>query len=118
MSESVDNGLILPGPPSTCCRRGVGGAVPRVRGSTGANRRNRARSPSQKPRKPQNFRTHSDRGVVNGTLLTQIRAPLGLGTLTLKDGRSVAGFLREAYVAKTVPDITELGSWPAYLETA
>jgi allophanate hydrolase len=52
-----------------------------------------------------------------GTLLTQIQAPLGLGTLTLADGRSVSGFLCEAYVATTAPDITKFGSWPAYLET-
>jgi allophanate hydrolase len=52
-----------------------------------------------------------------GALLIQIQAPLGLGTLMLADGRSVSGFLCEAYVAKTAPDITEFGSWPAYLET-
>ncbi|HEY5051183.1 MAG TPA: allophanate hydrolase, partial [Acidothermaceae bacterium] len=52
-----------------------------------------------------------------GTLLTQIQAPLGLGRLTLADGRSVSGFLCEAYVATTTHDITKFGSWPAYLET-
>ena len=52
-----------------------------------------------------------------GTLLTQIQAPLGLGRLTLADGRSVTGFLCEAYIATTTHDITKFGSWPAYLET-
>jgi allophanate hydrolase len=52
-----------------------------------------------------------------GTLLTHIQPPLGLGSLALADGRSVCGFLCEAYIAKTAQDITEFGSWPAYLET-
>ncbi|HEY3923318.1 MAG TPA: allophanate hydrolase [Acidothermaceae bacterium] len=52
-----------------------------------------------------------------GEFLTEIQPPLGLGTLALADGRSVTGFICEAYVATTGQDITKFGSWPSYLKT-
>ncbi|WP_204040140.1 allophanate hydrolase [Acrocarpospora phusangensis] len=52
-----------------------------------------------------------------GRLLVQIPAPLGLGTIELSDGRLVHGFLCESYAAADAKDITEFGSWPAYLNS-
>ncbi|ROO88293.1 allophanate hydrolase [Actinocorallia herbida] len=53
-----------------------------------------------------------------GHLLTETAPPLGLGTVDLADGRSVHGFLCEAYATGGAPDISGHGSWPAYLEGA
>ncbi|GIJ68242.1 allophanate hydrolase [Virgisporangium ochraceum] len=50
-----------------------------------------------------------------GALLAGIPAPLGLGSVELADGRTVTGFLAEAYAVAGAPDITAYGSWPAYL---
>ncbi|GAA1011894.1 allophanate hydrolase [Acrocarpospora pleiomorpha] len=52
-----------------------------------------------------------------GRLLVQIPAPLGLGTIELLDGSQVYGFLCESYAAADAKDITEFGSWPAYLDS-
>jgi allophanate hydrolase len=52
-----------------------------------------------------------------GRLLVQIPAPLGLGTVELLDGSLVYGFLCESYAAAEAKDITEFGSWPAYLDS-
>jgi allophanate hydrolase len=50
-----------------------------------------------------------------GALLVQIPAPLALGRVDLSDGRQVTGFVCEAYASAGGTDVTEYGSWPAYL---
>jgi allophanate hydrolase len=52
-----------------------------------------------------------------GRFLRSIPAPLGLGTVTLAGGSGVTGFLCEAHAVRDAHDITELGSWRAYLES-
>ena len=44
-----------------------------------------------------------------------IPAPLGIGTVTLADGRTVKGFLCETYATIGVEDITAFGGWRAWL---
>ncbi len=46
-----------------------------------------------------------------GPFLATIRAPLGLGQLTLADGTTCHGFLCETTPAQTAPDISAAGSW-------
>jgi allophanate hydrolase len=53
-----------------------------------------------------------------GSLLTQISPPLGLGSVELSDGRTVHGFLCEAYAVADATDISGHGSWLDYLEGA
>jgi allophanate hydrolase len=53
-----------------------------------------------------------------GSLLTQISPPLGLGAVELSDGRTVHGFLCEAYAVADAADISGHGSWLDYLEGA
>jgi allophanate hydrolase len=50
-----------------------------------------------------------------GALLVQIPAPLALGRVELTDGRQITGFVCEGYAAATGDDVTDFGSWPAYL---
>ena len=50
-----------------------------------------------------------------GSFLALIPAPLGLGTVTLEDGRTVTGFLCEASATTGARDITGLGGWRAWL---
>jgi allophanate hydrolase len=50
-----------------------------------------------------------------GSLLALIPAPLGLGSLTLADGRSVHGFICEGHALAGAIDITEHGGWRAYI---
>jgi allophanate hydrolase len=38
-----------------------------------------------------------------------------LGRVTLADGRSVVGFGSEAAAVDGAPDISDAGSWPAYV---
>lgn len=47
--------------------------------------------------------------------LEEIPAPLGLGTLTLADGRQVTGFICEPRALQGAQDITEFGGWRAYI---
>ena len=49
-----------------------------------------------------------------GSLLRSISPPLGIGWLELVDGRTVLGFLCEAYAVQTAIDITASGGWRAY----
>jgi allophanate hydrolase len=49
-----------------------------------------------------------------GALLTTIPAPLGLGRLTLDDGRSVTGFVAESAGITGAEDISRYGGWRAY----
>lgn len=51
-----------------------------------------------------------------GGFVDGIPAPLGIGTITLEDGREVRGFLCEAYATQGARDITELGSWRTFVE--
>jgi allophanate hydrolase len=50
-----------------------------------------------------------------GSFVALIPAPLGIGTVTLADGRSLQGFLCEAYAARGAEDITAFGGWQAWL---
>jgi allophanate hydrolase len=50
-----------------------------------------------------------------GAFVAKIPAPLGIGTIRLKDGGSVKGFLVEAQAIKTAEDISRFGGWRAYL---
>ena len=50
-----------------------------------------------------------------GSFVALIPAPLGIGTLTLADGREVKGFICEGWAAETARDVTEFGGWRAYI---
>lgn len=51
-----------------------------------------------------------------GSFVALIPAPLGIGTLTLADGRNVKGFLCEAHAVRGTEDITAFGGWRAWLD--
>lgn len=53
-----------------------------------------------------------------GSFLAGIPAPLGLGTLTLSDGRTVQGFQCETAGIEGAQDITSLQSWRTYMASA
>jgi allophanate hydrolase len=50
-----------------------------------------------------------------GDFVDAIPAPLGIGTVELQDGQQVRGFLCEHYATAGAREITELGSWRAYV---
>jgi allophanate hydrolase len=50
-----------------------------------------------------------------GGFVAGIPAPLGIGTLTLVDGRQVKGFICEPAALADATDITAFGGWRAYL---
>jgi allophanate hydrolase len=50
-----------------------------------------------------------------GSLVALVPAPLGIGTVTLADGRTVKGFLCEAHATRGAEDITAFGGWRAWL---
>lgn len=50
-----------------------------------------------------------------GSFVAGIPAPLGIGTLTLADGRQVKGFICEPGALPSASDITSFGGWRAYL---
>jgi allophanate hydrolase len=52
-----------------------------------------------------------------GAFVAKIPAPLGIGTIRLKDGDSVKGFLVEAEAVKTAKDISRFGGWRGYLKS-
>ncbi len=52
-----------------------------------------------------------------GSFVSLIPAPLGIGTLTLADGREVKGFICEAWAIAEAQDITECGGWRAFITT-
>ncbi len=52
-----------------------------------------------------------------GSFVALVPAPLGIGTLTLKDGREVKGFICEGAAVEGAQDITELGGWRAFIES-
>jgi len=51
-----------------------------------------------------------------GGFVDAIPAPLGIGTLTLENGRQVKGFLCEAHATKGAREITSLGSWRQFVK--
>ncbi len=51
-----------------------------------------------------------------GTFVSAIPAPLGIGKITLDDGRAVSGFLCEAHALVNAPEITALGGWKAHVD--
>jgi allophanate hydrolase len=50
-----------------------------------------------------------------GEFVARIPAPLGIGTIRLKEGGSVKGFLVEAEAVKAAEDVSRFGGWRAYL---
>ena len=50
-----------------------------------------------------------------GSFVALVPAPLGIGTMTLADGRNVQGFICEAYATRGAEDITAFGGWRAWL---
>ena len=50
-----------------------------------------------------------------GEFVAEIPAPLGIGTLTLGDGRQVKGFICEPQALADAADITAWGGWKAWL---
>lgn len=50
-----------------------------------------------------------------GSVVAEVPAPLTIGTVTLEDGRSLKGFLAEAFAVQGLTDITAWGGWRAYL---
>ena len=50
-----------------------------------------------------------------GSFVTGIPSPLAIGTVWLDDGRSVQGFICEAWATAGATDITRHGSWRAFL---
>ncbi|GAA0514166.1 MULTISPECIES: allophanate hydrolase [Pigmentiphaga] len=52
-----------------------------------------------------------------GSFVAGVPAPLGIGTLTLADGRQVKGFICEPYALDDASDITEFGGWASYLDS-
>jgi allophanate hydrolase len=53
-----------------------------------------------------------------GQFITQIPAPLGIGTLLIEDNTTVQGFICEPYAIVDAPEISHLGGWRAYLEAS
>lgn len=49
-----------------------------------------------------------------GAFVARIPAPLGVGKLTLSDGRQVTGFLCESHALDGATEITSFGGWRAY----
>lgn len=54
-------------------------------------------------------------GKAFGSFFNGVPSPLALGTITLKDGRTVKGFLCESYAVADAREITSLGGWRKYL---
>jgi allophanate hydrolase len=52
-----------------------------------------------------------------GSFVALVPAPLGIGTVTLTDGREVKGFICEGAAIKTALEITHLRGWRAYIES-
>jgi allophanate hydrolase len=50
-----------------------------------------------------------------GSFVTEVPAPLAIGTVTLADGTSVKGFVAEPRATVGAEDITHLGGWRAYV---
>ena len=50
-----------------------------------------------------------------GSFVTEVPAPLAIGTVTLEDGSEVKGFVAEPRATAGAEDITALGGWRAYI---
>ncbi len=50
-----------------------------------------------------------------GSFVAGVPAPLAIGTVRLEDGRTVQGFVCEAFAVKDAEDITGYGGWRRYL---
>ena len=50
-----------------------------------------------------------------GSFVANVSPPLGIGTVTLKDGSAVKGFVCEGYAVAGAQDITISGGWRNYL---
>ena len=60
-----------------------------------------------------------DMPVANlGRFVAGVPAPLGIGTVTLQDGRHVKGFICEGAALANAQDITHFGGWRAYCMAA
>ena len=53
-----------------------------------------------------------------GRFVAAIPAPLGVGKVTLADGRQVTGFLAEPHALEGAPEITRHGGWRGWLAAA
>lgn len=51
-----------------------------------------------------------------GEFVAEVPAPLGVGNVTLADGRCVKGFICEPAALEGATDITRFGGWRAYLQ--
>ncbi len=50
-----------------------------------------------------------------GSFTAEVPPPLGIGSLSLLDGRTVKGFICEPFGLAGAQDITAFGGWAAYL---
>ena len=50
-----------------------------------------------------------------GSFVSEVPAPLAIGTVTLEDGSTVKGFVAEPRATVCAEDITALGGWRAYI---
>lgn len=84
--------------------------------------------PNTTPPKPGLIRTQNDGAEIIvelwdvpvqhfGSFVALIPAPLGIGTLTLVDGREVKGFICEGAAVEDAQDITHFGGWRAYIKS-
>jgi allophanate hydrolase len=83
--------------------------------------------PNTQPPKPGMVRVNSGNGCAIaleiwsmpveqfGSFVALIPSPLGIGTIELEDGRSVQGFVCEAWAAEGAKDVSDLGGWRAYI---
>jgi allophanate hydrolase len=53
-----------------------------------------------------------------GSLVAEIPAPVGMGSITLQDGSKVSGFLCEAAAVGNALDISSYGGWRAWLQAS
>jgi len=53
-----------------------------------------------------------------GSFVAAIPPPLGIGTIQLKDGEGVKGFLCESYALEGARDISGFGGWRRFLASA
>jgi allophanate hydrolase len=83
--------------------------------------------PGGEPRKPGLLRVGMGRGAAIevelwamppeafGRFVATVPAPLSIGSLTLRDGRRVKGFLVEAEAVRNAQDISAFGGWRSFM---
>jgi allophanate hydrolase len=85
--------------------------------------------PGGPPHRPGLVRVSSDGAAIEvevwsvpatlfGSFVAGIPAPLCIGRVELESGEQVAGFVCESHATTTATDITALGTWRRYLQTA